>query len=232
MGGRLGFAAPLAVAVGLFGYASQALPQAAAQSATPTDEPVPRISGEVSGNVRRGATLSIRADVTMPGGWQALHLVEIQVLVGDRELEGMSYEVESSRVEIGGRDVLTGTGAESAGSYLRVRGLDVVVTTGGAYLSVRMRAQVIRNLPEDARFVLSASSDTGTSASVTRRLAEREVSAGLGWGTLVTIAIFTLLVGAFLGNLVASRRRPAPRLSVYGAIQARLDAGRSAGRDR
>ena len=66
---------------------------------------------------------------------------------------------------------------------------------------------------------------------VTRGLTEQR-SGGVGWGTLVTIAVLTLLVGAFLGNLVASRRRSAPRLSVYGAIQRQLDAERSAGPKR
>ena len=231
MGARLRLVASVAAGIVVLGCASPTLPRGRAQDASPTVEPGPRISGAVSGGVRRGNTLSFRADVTMPGGWQALHLVEVSVLVDDRELERMTYEVESSRVAIGGREVLAGTGATSGGSYLRVRGLDVIVTTGGPYLSVIIRAQVTRDVPEAARFVLSASSDAGTSARVTRGLTEQR-SGGVGWGTLVTIAVLTLVVGAFLGNLVASRRRSAPRLSVYGAIRRQLDAERSAGPKR
>jgi len=197
---------------------------ARAQSPSPSAPPVPQLEGEVSGSLGSGGTLSIRSDVTMPGGWQGLHLIEVVVLSGGREIEHMTYEVESSRLEIGSYRVLIGTGAEGTGAYLRVRGPRVIVTTGGAYLSIQIHADVLRTVPPGARFRLSVTGDAGTTAEVTRTLAPVEDDRGFGWDVVLAAVAAALLAGAFAGNLVASRRRPPPRLSVYGVIQQRLDA--------
>jgi hypothetical protein len=41
-----------------------------------------------------------------------------------------------------------------------------------------------------------------------------------------------LLAGGFVGNLVASRRRPPQRLSIYGSIQQRIEQERAGAQDR
>jgi len=160
----------------------------------------------------------------MPGGWQALHLVEVVVHASGRDIERLTYEVESSRLVIGGSRVLAGTGAEGSGTYLEVRGPRVIVTTGGPYLSIEIDADVLRALPPDARFRLSATSDAGMTVDEERALADGGESHGFGWDVVFASIAAALLVGGFAGNLVASRRRPPPRLSVYGVIQRRLDA--------
>jgi hypothetical protein len=91
---------------------------------------------------------------------------------------------------------------------------------------VVIAADVIRAIPADARFRLSATDDAGTTEAVVRDLSG-EGSGGLDWGTVLTVTVVAVLVGAFLGNLFASRRRPPPRLSVYGAMQRRIDEERS-----
>lgn len=195
-----------------------------ARAQSPSAAPAPSVDGQVSGGLRPGAVLTIRTDVTMPGGWQGLHLVEVAVLSGDREIEHMTYEVETSRLEIGASRLLVGTGSVGSGTFLRVRGPRVVVTTGGAYLSITIDADVLRALPAGARFRLSATSDTGVVATAIRTIAATSDDGGFGWDVVFAAIAGALLVGAFAGNLVASRRRPPARLSVYGAIQRRLDA--------
>lgn len=195
---------------------------AAAQS--PSSGPAPSIEGEVSGGLERGGTLEVRADTTMPGGWQGLHVVEVIVLGSGREIERLTYQIESTRLTIGDDDVLTGTGDEGTGAYLRVRGPAVIVTTGGPYLSIQIHADVIRALPAQARFRLAVTDDAGTIAQVTRALESTEDAGGFGWDVVLAAIVGALLVGAFAGNLVASRRRPPPKLSVYGVVQRRLDA--------
>lgn len=214
----------LLVLTGALTFGAGAGATARAQPVSPSATPMPTIEGEVSGGVRPGGTLSVRADVTMPGGWQGLHLIEVMALSGGKELERMTYEVESSRLVIGASRVLVGTGAEGSGAYLRVRGPRVIVTTGGPYLSIQINADVLRALPRDARFRISATTDVGTNAEVERTLATGEGDGGFGWNVVFAAVAGALLIGAFAGNLVASRRRPPPRLSVYGAIQRRLDA--------
>jgi len=45
---------------------------------------------------------------------------------------------------------------------------------------------------------------------------------GLSWSTIVTVVLVALLLGGVVGNLFASKRRRAPRLSVYEAIERRI----------
>ena len=195
-----------------------------ARAQSPSAPPTPRIDGEVSGGVAVGETLDVRADVTMAGGWQALHLVEVGLVSNGREIEHMTYDIESTRIEIGGHDVLIGTGDQGVGTYLGVRGPRVIVTTGGPYLSIQIHADVLRTLPQQVRFRLSATDDAGATAQITRARASAKPEDGFGWDVVIAAVLGALLVGASAGNLVASRRRQPPKLSVYGAVQRRLDA--------
>lgn len=195
-----------------------------ARAQSPSAPPTPRIDGEVSGGVAVGETLDVRADVTMAGGWQALHLVEVGLVSNGREIEHMTYDIESTRIEIGGHDVLIGTGDQGVGTYLGVRGPRVIVTTGGPYLSIQIHADVLRTLPQQVRFRLSATDDAGATAQITRARASAKPEDGFGWDVVIAAVLGALLVGASAGNLVASRRKQPPKLSVYGAVQRRLDA--------
>jgi hypothetical protein len=100
----------------------------------------------------------------------------------------------------------------------------VIVTTGGPYLSIQVHADVVRSLPQATRFRLSVTDDAGVIAQVTPALASAEDDGAFGWDVVLAAVLGALLVGAFAGNLAASRRRPPPKLSVYGVVQRRLDA--------
>jgi hypothetical protein len=163
----------------------------------------------------------------MPGGWQALHLVEVAIVSGKRELEHLRFDIEDNKLTIGEqRDVIVGTGAVATGTHLRVSGADVVVTTGDANLSFEVDTRVIETIPQDARFELSVVDDLGASAEVTRTLAEPEGS-GITWGTVVALIAAALFAGGFVGNMFASKRRQPARGSVYDAVQRRLDSDRA-----
>ena len=110
-------------------------------------------------------------------------------------------------------------------------GTDVVVTTGGANLSFEAEAGVVKAIPEDARFELSVTDDVGTRVTAARGLARNDPDSGLTWGAVLTAVVVALFVGGFLGNRVASRRRPPARLSVYGTVQRRIDEERKPTRD-
>ena len=200
---------------------------ASAQDSTPSPRP-PTLTGRVSGVREAGGDVEIRLDVLMPGGWQGLHLVEAVLLVDGREWDRMTYDIEDAQLTVGDQTIFVGTGARASGDFLRVDGARVVVTTGGGNLSLRADAEVLRAIPEDATFELSVTGDLGERTSIHRSFARPEAE-GFGWGTVATAVVVALLAGAFVGNLVASRRRPPPRMSVYGAIQRRLDVNRSGG---
>lgn len=204
--------------------AGTAVAQSVPPSPLPTPSPArgPEVSGEVSGALPKGSTLAISVDATMPGGWQGLHLIEILVRSDGEELERIVFDIEDNKLKVGGHDLVVGTGAAATGEYLRVGGADVVVTTGGANLAFDVDAKVVSTLPESSRFDLSVTTDLGTTAATSTNLSEPD-GGGITWGTVITAVLIALLAGGFLGNIMASRRRPPVRTSIYGSIQRRID---------
>jgi hypothetical protein len=197
-----------------------------AEVPSPGPTPALEVDGQVEGVTRAGGRLSMRVDASMAGGWRGLHVVGFSIHRGDDELERVSLDVDNSRLVIGGGYLLVGTDAVGLGTYLRVPASEVVITTGGDHLSAEITADVLRTIPDGASFQLSATDDSGATEAVVRGPSPRG-SEGLGWGTVLAVVIAAVLVGAFAGNLFASRRRPPPRLSVYGAVQRRIDEERS-----
>jgi hypothetical protein len=200
---------------------------AAAQSASPSPSRGPGVAGQVTGALVAGSRLTIRVDATMPGGWQALHLVEAAIVSDNRDLEHLRFDIEDNKLTIGEQsNVIVGTGAIATGTHLRVSGADVVVTTGGANLSFEVATRVIETIPQDARFELSVVDDLGASAEVSRTLAEPEGS-GITWGMVVALIAAALFAGGFVGNMFASKRRQPARGSVYDAVKRRLESDRA-----
>ena len=139
------------------------------------------VAGQVTGALVAGSRLTIRVDATMPsvgfpapGGWQAFHLIEVAIVSGNRDLDYLRFDIEDNKLTIGQSTIIVGTGAVATSTHLRVRGTEVVVTTGGANISFELRAQVVETIPQDVRFELSVVDDFGASDEVTRRLAEPE----------------------------------------------------------
>jgi hypothetical protein len=170
----------------------------------------------------------LRIDAADVGGWPGLHRLDISLLVGGQSVETISYDVERQQLAIGEQEVFAGTGGLVTGSYLRVSGAQVVVTTGGANLSFAATAAVLRSIPSDARFRFAATDDAGLTSSVTRPLQAGKGGGWVSWGTVIATVCVALLGGAFLGNLFASSRQPPPRLSGYSSIQRRMDEERRA----
>lgn len=188
----------------------------------------PRVDGSASGELAQGGRLVLRIDAVEVGGWLGLHLLDLTLLVGGQAVETITYDVEPQRLGIGEQEVFAGTGGLVTGSYLQLSGAQVVVTTGGANLSLTATATVLRSIPSDARFRFAAMDDAGLTSSVTHPLQAGKGGGGVSWGTVIATVCVALLGGAFLGNLFASSRRPPPRLSVYSSIQRRMDEERRA----
>lgn len=201
-----------------------------AQSPSPRPATGPSVTGQITGSLAQGSTLSIRVDATMPGGWQGLHLVQVVVRSTSQTLEELAYDINNDKLTIASLSVIPGTGSVGTGEYLRVGGGNIFRTTGGANLWLQVNAEVVKTIPDGARFDLSVTDDTGGTAEVTESLAEPEAESGFSWGTLVAFVVVALLAGMFAGNVFASRRRPPPRLSVYGSIQQRIDQEKARGR--
>jgi len=203
---------------------------ASAQSPTPSPTRGPSVNGEVTGALAVGSTLTIRIDGAMPGGWEALHLLEATITSGNQDLDRLRFDIEDNKLTVSDQNLIVGTGATATSEYLRVNGADVIVTTGGANLSFEVDAKVVKTIPADARFVLGVVDDFGESAEVTRSLVAPE-SGGITWETVIAAILIALLAGGVIGNLFASKRRPTARLSLYGTIDQRLRAERESASD-
>lgn len=193
-----------------------------------TPSPTPKgaaVEGEVTGALEAGSTLTFVVNAAMPGGWEALHLVELVVRSGGQELERITYDIEDVQITVGEQRIVVGTGGVATGEHLRVSGADVIVTTGGGNLNFEVTADVIDPVPAEARFDLGVTDDFGESTSVTSQLKE-PASEGLTWSTVVTAVLVALLAGGMVGNLFASKRRPPARFSVYGTIDRRIRSER------
>jgi hypothetical protein len=211
---------PIAVVLAASWAPATALAQTGPEGGSPG--PRPTVSGEVAGDVVEGSRLTLSVDATMPGGWEGLHLIEISARSGPEELQHIRFDVEDNQLRVGELPVAVGTGAVAQSAYLRISGSDVVVTTGGANLSFSVEAGVVTSFPEDVRFQVSATTDDDllVSAEAERTGAE---GAGLTWGAAVAAVVVALLAGGMIGNISASRRRPPPKVSVYGSIQRRIE---------
>lgn len=201
---------------------------AADAGATPA---APSISGRVAGSTSPGGRLTLEADALQAGGWQGLDTIEVGLLIDGKVEDRLSFDITNNILTVNTQDLVVGTGAKASGTYLQMSGADVVVTTGGAHLMLRLNATVVRAIPATARFRMTAVDDYGVSASVTRSATAPTSSGGFSWSTVATFVALALFVGGFLGNTFASHRRTPPRLSVYSTIQERMDQERrSAGR--
>jgi hypothetical protein len=209
-----------AAAFAMFALALLMAAPALAQTAAP-----PSVDGSVSGALARGDTLRFHVDGTAVGGWQNLHVIKVSAEVDGKVLEQLVFDIENNQLTVGSQAVVIGTGAAAIGTYLRVNGADVVLTTGGAHLSFSTTADVVRDIPVGVRFQLSVLDDFGRTVSVSRAL-QQPPEVGLNWTTVGGVIVAALLAGGLVGNLFASRRRPPPRASLYGTMQRRIDEER------
>jgi hypothetical protein len=198
---------------------------------SPTPVSGPSASGQVTGALTAGSTLTIGIDGTMPDGWEALHVLEASIVSGGQDLDRLRFDIEDNKLTVGDQDLIVGTGTTTTSDHLRVSSAEVVVTTGGANISFQVKAHVVKSIPEGARFLLTVVDDFGASAEITRTLAEPQTG-GITWGTVIAAILVALLAGGFVGNVFASRRRPPQRLSIYGSIQQRIEQERAGAQDR
>jgi hypothetical protein len=174
-----------------------------------------------------GARLTLHLWASSPQGWEALYL--LTAALGPGGEEQIAFEIEDNLLTVSGRPIVVGTGAVAEGRRLRVEAADVVVTTGGARIELTLRARVLAGLEGGAPLRLGAEDDRGRRASVERALAVVGARRSpVGWATVAGAAFGALLAGVLLGSAVSARRHPR-HVSVYEAVQRRIDRERVGG---
>jgi hypothetical protein len=229
--GRGGVARPRGLAAGSVVVVALALAGGTAREALAQASPTPAgptIGGRVSGELVRDARIVFRIDVSSPGGYRGLNRILIVLSLHGVELEELVIDLDDGAILAAGGRALFGTANVLTGAFFEVKGLDVVTRTAGEDIGLTVRARLLQDVPEGARFELAVIDDEGASSSVSRRaiLPEQAVDEGLSWGTLVAGVAGALLIGGFLGGLVGTRRKPTPRPSIYGEVRRRIDQSR------
>ena len=183
----------------------------------------PTVSGSVVGELRRGDRVTFTVTAVEPGGYRELNEVRIAMLLRRLPLAEMTYVEDANSIGIRGGSLLeVGAPGVMEGSFFRFSGLDVRTEASGNRLTLTVPARVLADVPPGVDFRFTAVNDSGATGVVVRHLNIEEAGLGFGWGTVVLAALLALFVGAFVGNLFATRRTVAPKVSVYGAIQRRL----------
>jgi hypothetical protein len=183
----------------------------------------PRVSGSVLGELHRGDRVTFTVRVVEPRGYRELNEIRIAMLLQGLVLSELTYVEDANSIGIRGGSLL-GVGAPGTmvGSFFRYNGLEIRTEASGRSLTLTVPALVVADVPPRANFRFTAVNDTGVTGEAVRNLNIEEAGAGFGWGTVALAVLLALFAGAFVGNLFATRRAPAPRVSVYGAIQRRL----------
>jgi hypothetical protein len=203
---------------------------AGAQSASPTGSPPPgvRLSGSVTGSLKKGGVVRFRLRVIEAGGFRNLQLFKVTMLLHDLVLSEFTYLRDPNDIAVRGSQLIgVGTPGVLDGAFFRFRGLDVITTSAGNTFDLSIRSQVLQDVPPGTDFQFTAVNQDNSSVSIIRHLNIEEAGpTGFSWGTLAVAVVGALFAGSFLGGVFASRRRPKPRPSIYGTVQRRLEEER------
>ncbi|MDP8956578.1 MAG: hypothetical protein M3N24_06445 [Actinomycetota bacterium] len=184
----------------------------------------PSVSGSVVGELRRGDRITFTVRVVEPRGYRELAEIRIAMLLQGLVLSELTFVEDANSIGIRGGSLLQiGAPGTIAGSFFRYNGLEVRTEASGRTLTLTVPAVVMANVPPGANFRFTAVNDSGATGVVVRHLNIEEAGVGFGWGTVLLAVLLALFAGAFVGNLFATRRATAPSVSVYGAIQRRLN---------
>jgi hypothetical protein len=186
-------------------------------------------TGTVTGELKPGQTLQVHLVVTHTDGWQKIEEVDIDLLLRGVPLERVVVDPTHVSVVIDGKagPAQLGQSAVLTGNFLSLNAGSVGLSAKGDQLTLTIPMRVRGDPPAGARLTYQAKGFDLTSTQVRALTPPAESGTGFSWGTLAVAAAAALFAGSFLGGTFASRRRPAPRPSVYATVQRRLDEERS-----
>jgi hypothetical protein len=186
--------------------------------------PAPVIRGSIQGELKPSSRLTIRLTASEGGGFQTLHQLQVFLLLHGVILDEITYEQETNTISTASSfPIPAGNPNSSVGPFLRISGRDVSVTGSGDALTVVLRPTLTVAVPPGAVFNIGVIDDLNQVRRVTRVVQLPTQKGGFSWGDLALAALAALFIGGFVGNLFASRRRPAPKPSIYSAIQRRME---------
>jgi len=199
---------------------------AVARSAAPLSA-----AGTVSGELRQGSPLSIRLVVRHTGGWQEVAEVQVALELRGKSLEQLVIDPThySATIPAVAGPAVLGQHAELNGAFFRVDPGQIGLSAKGPTLRLSVPITLAADPPPNARLTYQARGFDLSQVGPRFLTPPVATDSGFSWGALALAVVGALFVGSFLGNLFASRRRPAPRPSVYAAVQRRMEEERAKG---
>lgn len=181
----------------------------------------PTIKGSVQGDLTPRGSARFRAVARHSQGFSALRQVSIVLQLHGATLEEITYDIDGATVAVGDSQAVVGTGDSVRGRFFRISALNTRLSTGGQLATLSLSADVLEELPPEARFTFTAEDDEGAEASVpVAANVQTEDEGGLSIGSVALAVAAALLAGGFIGSRVTAGRRNRP--SVYAAVQHRL----------
>jgi len=187
-------------------------------------------AGTVEGSLAKGSRLTVRLHVTHSQGWQHIQEVDVSLVLGGSTLDSIQFTPTQSSLAILGATapVSLGQSEQLKGAFFRVNPASVALTARGRELRFTLPVTLSADPPAGARLSFTASATPFATLGPKALTPPVGSNSGFSWGTLGLAIAVALFAGGFVGNLFASRRRPPPRQSVYGAIQRRLTEEKAA----
>ena len=180
------------------------------------------VRGSVTGTLAQGQVVTVEVTATHPEGFQSLAEVAIELELHGVVLEEMQYDVAQQTLRIGGGSVLAGTGNVASGQFFSVKGLGLRTTTAGNELTLSFNANLIEEVPPEARFRFTAQDDDGDEATTAlKAVVEEDEGGGLSLTTVILAVVAALVVGGFFGGQFGAKRRS--RGSVYSTVARKID---------
>jgi len=195
-----------------------------ARAATPAPKPKLTGAGTVEGTVAARSLLTVRLHVEHSQGWQHIQEVDVLLELRGTRLDEIQFTPTTSSLQILGGSAAASLGqtGDLRGAYFEIDPAKVSLSAQGRQLRMTIPVRLNAAPPPGTRLAFDATAVPIAQLGVQALSKPVSSNSGFSWGTLGLAIAVALFAGGFFGNIFAARRRPAPRPSVYGAIQRKL----------
>ncbi len=181
--------------------------------------------GTVDGTLAVGERLTVKVQVQHTRGWQHIQTVDVLLTLRGSRLDDIQFTPTTSSLQIVGGNsgpASLGSAGHVRGAYFEIDPSRVALTAQGQNLRMTMPIKVIAAPPPGAQMQLEATAFPVAQLGPQALTKPVSSNSGFSWGTLGLAIVVALFAGGFFGNVFAARRKPAPRPSVYAAVERRM----------
>ena len=172
-----------------------------------------------------GSLLTVKVQVQHSQGWQHIQVVDVLLELRGNQLDDIQFTPTTSSLQILGGNAGPASLGESGhirGAYFEIDPSKVALTAQGKNLRMTMPVRMISAPPPGATLAFQATAVPIAQLGPKTLTKPVSSNSGFSWGTLGLAIVVALFAGGFFGNVFAARRKPAPRPSIYAAVERRM----------